>query len=187
MATTTLHPSIDAPLAGPIVESSVPHWHALYTCARHEKYVAKQLEERDIDHFLPLYRSWHTWKDRRKQVELALFPSYVFVHISMQTRLRVLQLEGVVHLVTFNGRPAVLPEQEIDALRNGLEQKIYAEPHPYLTVGRRVRVCRGPLLGTEGILIRWKDKFRVVISLEVLMRSVAVEVDGADLDPVPSH
>ena len=94
MATTTLHPSIDAPLSVPIVGSSVPHWHALYTCARHEKYVARQLEERNIDHFLPLYRSWHMWKDRRKQVELALFPSYVFVHISMQTQLRVLQLEG---------------------------------------------------------------------------------------------
>jgi transcription antitermination factor NusG len=194
MATTTLHPSIEAPgrtgtalLPAPIVEQSVPQWYAIYTCARHEKYVAKQLEERSIDHFLPLYRSWHAWKDRRKQVELALFPSYVFVHISMQTRLRVLQLEGVVHLVTFNGQPAVLPEREIDALRNGLEQRIYAEPHPYLTVGRKVRVRRGPLLGTEGILIRWKDKLRVVISLAVLMRSVAVEVDAADLDAVTNY
>jgi len=172
--------------AAPIREPAARNWYALYTCARHEKYVAKQLEERRIDHFLPLYRSWHTWKDRRKQVELALFPRYVFVHISMQTRLRVLQLAGVVHLVTFNGQPAILPEQEIDALRSGLEHKIYAEPHPYLTVGRKVRVCRGPLQGTEGILVRWKDRLRVVISLEVLMRSVAVEVDAADLDAVPS-
>jgi transcription antitermination factor NusG len=191
MATTDFHTSAEVSqrvettlLPAPVLEPSVPQWNAIYTCARHEKYVAKQLEERSIDHFLPLYRSWHTWKDRRKQVELALFPSYVFVHISVQTRLRVLQLEGVVHLVTFNGQPAALPELEIEALRNGLEQKIYAEPHPYLTVGRKVRVRRGPLLGTEGILIRWKDKLRVVISLEVLMRSVAVEVDAADLDAV---
>jgi transcription antitermination factor NusG len=189
MAATEIHPNIKAPQTAerpfaypPGTEQSVPHWYAIYTCARHEKYVARQLEERGIDHFLPLYRSWHTWKDRRKQVELALFPSYVFVNICMQARLRVLQLEGVVHIVTFNGQPAALPQPEIDALRNGLTQRIYAEPHPYLTAGRRVRVCRGPLLGTEGILIRWKDKFRVVISLDVLMRSVAVEVDAADLD-----
>jgi transcription antitermination factor NusG len=189
MATTGIHPNIEVlPTVGtPIpypssTEQLVPQWYAIYTCARHEKYVARQLEERGIAHFLPLYRSWHTWKDRRKQVELALFPSYVFVNISMQVRLRVLQLQGVVHLVTFNGQPAALPQLEIDALRNGLAQRIYAEPHPYLTAGRRVRVCRGPLVGTEGILIRWKDKLRVVISLEVLMRSVAVEVDAADLD-----
>jgi transcription antitermination factor NusG len=189
MATTGIHPSIEVPqTAGTpfpypaATAQSVPQWYAIYTCARHEKYVARQLEERGITNFLPLYRTWHNWKDRRKQVELALFPSYVFVNISMQARLRVLQLEGVVHLVTFNGQPAALPQLEIDALRNGLAQKIYAEPHPYLTAGRRVRVCRGPLLGTEGVLIRWKDKLRVVISLEVLMRSVAVEVDAADLD-----
>jgi transcription antitermination factor NusG len=194
MATTALHQNVEAPrkggsalLSAPIVEQSVPQWYAIYTWARHEKYVARQMEERGIDHFLPLYRSWHAWKDRRKQVELALFPSYVFVHISMQTRLRVLQLEGVVHLVSFNGQPAALPEQEIEALRHGLEQKICVEPHPYLTVGRKVRVRRGPLLGAEGILARWKDKLRVVITLDVLMRSVAVEVDAADLDAVTSY
>jgi transcription antitermination factor NusG len=189
MATTGIHPNIEllqpagTPFPCPAASAQpVPKWYAIYTCARHEKYVAKQLEERGITHFLPLYRSWHTWKDRRKQVELALFPSYVFVNICMQARLRVLQLEGVVHIVTFNGQPAALPQLEIDALRNGLAQRIYAEPHPYLTAGRRVRICRGPLLGTEGILVRWKDKLRVVISLDVLMRSVAVEVDAADLD-----
>jgi transcription antitermination factor NusG len=193
MASTAVQQNVEAHRNGgsalltvPRVEQSVPQWYAIYTWARHEKYVAKQMEERGIDHFLPLYRSWHAWKDRRKQVELALFPSYVFVHISMHTRLRVLQLEGVVHLVTFNGQPAALPEREIEALRHGLEQKIYIEPHPYLTAGRKVCLRRGPLLGTEGILVRWKDRLRVVITLDVLMRSVAVEVDAADLDPVTS-
>lgn len=189
MAKTEVHPSIDTqrvagaeyfPSSG--VKRSVPQWYALYTHARHEKYVAKQLEERGIDYFLPLYRTWHRWKDRRKQVELALFPSYVFVRICMAARLRVLSIAGVVHLVTFNGQPAALPEREIEALRNVLVKEIYAEPHPYLTVGRKVRLCQGPLLGTEGVLVRWKDKLRVVISIEVLMRAVAVEVDAADLD-----
>jgi len=189
MAKTEVHPSIETQrVAGteyfpsPGVKRSVPQWYALYTYARHEKYVAKQLEERGIDYFLPLYRTWHRWKDRRKQVELALFPSYVFVHICMAARLRVLSIAGVVHLVTFNGQPSALPEREIEALRNVLVQEIYAEPHPYLTVGRKVRLCQGPLLGTEGVLVRWKDKLRVVISIEVLMRAVAVEVDAADLD-----
>lgn len=162
-------------------------WYALYTNARHEKVVAQQLGERSIETFLPLYRSVHRWKDRRKIVELALFPSYVFVRIAIQERLRVLQVPGVVHIVGFNGRFPALPEQEINSLRHGLENNVYAEPHPYLRVGRKVRVARGPLAGAEGILTRKKDKYRVVISLEVLMRSVAVEIDGTDLEVVGSN
>lgn len=163
-----------------------PRWFATYTCSRHEKVVARQLAEREIETFLPLYRSWHRWKDRCKQVELALFPSYVFVRITPSQWLRVLQTPGVVSLVSFNGGPAALPEQEINALRDGLENQVYAEPHPYLQVGRRIRVVRGPMAGAEGILSRKKDKFRVVISIDALMRSIAVEVDGADLEVAAS-
>jgi transcription antitermination factor NusG len=159
-------------------------WCALYTTARHEKVVARQLEKRRIETFLPLYRNWRRWKDRKKLVELALFPSYVFVRIPTQSKLRVLQVSGAVNLVSFNGQVASLPECEIEALRNGLENHVYAEPHPYLRIGRRVRVVHGPMAGTEGILSRKKDRCRVVISLDVLMRSVAVELDAADLEPV---
>ena len=161
-------------------------WFAVYTSARHEKAVARQLDQRCIEKFLPLYRSLHRWKDRRKLVELALFPSYVFVRIEARDKLRVLQVPGVVSLVTFNGQLAALPEQEINALRSGLDRGIYAEPCPYLRVGRRVRVAAGPLAGAEGILVKKKDKCRVVISLEVLKRSVAVEVDGTDLEAAGS-
>ncbi len=108
------------------------------------------------------------------------------MRIGAQKRLRVLEVSGVVSLVSFNGEPAALPEQEINALRNGLENEIYAEPHPYLRVGRKVRVVRGPMAGAEGILSRKKDKCRVVISIDVLMRSIAVEVDGADVEPISS-
>jgi transcription antitermination factor NusG len=160
------------------------HWYAAYTCSRYEKCVAKQLEERRVECFLPLYRSWRRWKDRRKQVDLALFPGYVFVRIAVQERLRVLELPGVVRLVSFNGQPAPLPEQDIEALRNGLERRIYAEPHPYLRVGRRVRVRSGPMAGMEGVLVRRKDKFRVVLSIHLIQRSIAVEVDEADIDPI---
>jgi transcription antitermination factor NusG len=164
------------------VEPPPSHWYAAYTCSRHEKCVAKQLEERRIECFLPLYRTWRRWKDRRKQIDLALFPGYVFVRIGLPERLRVLELPGVVRLVSFNGQPAPLPEQDIEALRNGLHAQIHAEPHPYLRVGRKVRITRGPLVGAEGVLLRKKHKFRIVISLEVIMRSIAVEVDAADVE-----
>jgi transcription antitermination factor NusG len=160
------------------------HWYAVYANTRHEKVVATQLGERGVETFLPLYRSWHRWKDRRKLVELALFPGYVFVKIALQEKLRVLQVSGVVHIVSFNGQLAELPEPEINALRNGLENDVYAESHPYLRIGRKVRVVRGPMAGTEGILVRKKDKCRVVLSIDVLMRSVAVEVDASDLQAI---
>lgn len=167
--------------------TTTAQWYAIYTNPRHEKVVATQLEERYIETFLPLYRSWRRWKDRRKLIELALFPSYVFVRIEVEERLRILQVPGVVNLVTFNGQLAALPEQEINSLRNALEKKIYAEPHPYLRVGQRVRVIRGPLTGAEGILSRKKDKYRVVISMDVLTRSVAVEVDGTDVEMIGAY
>jgi len=174
---------VSIPAAGrtPEIRTAGANWYAAYTSARHEKSVARQLDERSINCFLPLYRSWHRWADRRKQVELALFPGYVFVHIDPRERLRILQLPGVVRLVSFNGTPAPLPETEIEVLRNGLEQGIYAQPHPYLRAGRRVRVIRGPLAGAHGILVRKKDKLRFVISIDVLMRSVAVELDAEDI------
>jgi transcription antitermination factor NusG len=165
-------------------ETSVPHWYALYTNPRHEKVVAKQLNERCVENFLPLYRSWHRWKDRRKQVDLALFPGYVFVRIEEQNKLQVLKTPGAVNLVSFSGKLAALPEPEIEALRNALHNQVFAEPCPYLKVGRKVRVVRGPMAGAEGILARKKDKYRVVISVEVLMRSVALEIDGTDLEAV---
>jgi transcription termination/antitermination protein NusG len=162
-------------------------WYAVYTTVRHEKVVAEQLEQRSVEAFLPLYRSVHRWKDRRKLVELALFPGYVFVKIAIEERMRVLQVPGVVNLVGFNGKFPALPETEIAALRSGLQNNLYAEPHPYLRIGKRVRVVRGPMAGAEGILTRKKDRYRVVISIDVLMRSVAVEIDGADLEVVGSN
>ena len=161
-------------------------WIAVYTIARHEKAVARQLQERKVETFLPVYRAVHRWKDRRKEVELALFPSYVFVKMATRDELPMLRLPGVVDVVKFKGEPAVLPEQEIEALRNGLQSNLCAEPCPYLRVGRRVRVVRGPMAGAEGLLSRKKERYRVVISVDVLTRSVAVEVDAVDLELVHS-
>jgi transcription antitermination factor NusG len=139
------------------------------------------MERRSISCFLPLYRSVRRWADRRKQLDLVLFPGYIFVQIALQNRLQVLQLPGAVRLVTFNGRPAALPDGEIEALRYRLSGSAKIEPHPYLRAGRRVRVRRGPMVGLEGIVVRRKDCCRVVFSIDLIMRSVAVEVDDDDL------
>jgi len=159
-------------------------WYAAYTNPRHEKRVAQQMERNRIDYFLPLYKSIRRWKDRRKELDLPLFPGYVFVHMALKDRLHVLQLPGVVHFVSFDGKPAPLPNSEIEALRNGLTSKTFAEPHPYLKVGRRVRVHSGPMAGLEGVLVRRKDKFRVVLSIHLIQRSVAVEVDQTEVEPI---
>lgn len=162
---------------------SLGNWYALSTCSRHEKRVAEQIEQKSIPCFLPLYRSVRRWKDRRKELKLALFPGYVFVRMALQDKLRVLQLPGVVRFVSFNGHPAVLPDAEIEALQARLSTDLRVEPHPYLRTGRRVRVRSGAMQGLEGIVIRRKERCRVVFSIDMIMRSVAVEVDEADLEP----
>jgi transcription antitermination factor NusG len=157
-------------------------WYAAYTNANHERRVAEQLARRSVDHFLPLYHSVRRWKDRKVQLQLPLFPGYVFVRILLSDRMHVLQIPGVMKLVGFNGVPMALPHEEIEALRTSLVAFARAEPHPYLTAGRRVRVKSGPLAGIEGILKRKKNQDRLVISLDLIMRSVAVEVSALDLE-----
>lgn len=161
-------------------------WFAAYTCANHEKRVAEQLGVREVEHFLPLYSSVRRWKDRRVTLELPLFPGYVFVRMSMRDRLQALSVPGVARLVGFDGTPAALPDQEIEALRTSLGGAVRAEPHPYLILGRRVRVKSGPLAGMEGVLLRRKGGFRLVISIELIQRSVAVDADAADVEPIRS-
>lgn len=157
-------------------------WYALYTCARHERRVAEQIERRRFSCYLPLYRSVRRWKDRRKELELALFPGYVFVHMPLSSKVQVLEVPGAVRLVSFNGQPAVLPAEEIETLRNRLSGEARVEPHPYLRVGRKVRVLSGPFRGLEGILVRRKDRSRLVFSIDLIQRSLAIEVDEADLE-----
>jgi transcription antitermination factor NusG len=160
------------------------HWYAAYTCAQHEKHVAAELGIREVEHFLPLYSSVRRWKDRRVQLELPLFPGYVFVRLAVRDRLRVLLIPSVVRLVGFNGQPTALPDTEMEIMRAGLMQSPCAEPHPFLTVGRRVRITGGPFAGLVGVLRRKKSGMRVVVSLGLIQRSVAVDVDVADVRPV---
>ncbi len=159
-------------------------WYAAQTCANHERRVLEQLRQRTVEAYVPLYASVRRWKDRRVRLELPLFPGYVFVRLVLRDRLRVLQTPSVVRLVGFGGQPAALPDQEIEALRQGLTRDTRVEPHPYLKVGQRARVRTGPLQGLEGILLRKKNGTRFVISLDLIMRSVAVEIDVAELEPI---
>src|SRR6266478_2667910 len=161
-----------------------PLWYAAYTSANREKRVAEQLTVRTVEHFLPCYESVRRWKDRRVRLEMPLFPGYVFVRITSRDRLQVLGVPGVVRIVGFGGHLAALPECQIDLLRQGLLGGALAQPHPYLKRGCRVRIRNGALQGAVGILIRKKGRFRVVLSVDLIMRSIAVEVDAADIEPV---
>jgi transcription antitermination factor NusG len=160
-----------------------PRWYAAYTSANHEKRVVEQLGVREVEHFLPLYASQRRWKDRRMTLDLPLFPGYVFVRLALRDRLRVQQVPGVARLVGFNGTPAALPDEEIETLRKSLGNGIHVEPHPYLTVGRRVRIKSGPLAGVEGVLLRRRGNSRLVISIDLIQRSVAVDADAMDVEP----
>lgn len=153
----------------------------MYTRANHEKRVAEQLLERSVENFLPCYESVRRWKDRKVRLLMPLFPGYVFVRIPLSDQMRVREIPSVAALVGFGGTPAALPDDEIWALRKGFALGLRAEPHPYLTVGRRVRVVGGPLAGFQGILVCKKNRTRFVISLELIMRSVAVEIDPVEL------
>lgn len=156
-------------------------WYAAYTSSRHEKTVAEHLRQREVECFLPLYETVRRWNNGRHRVQLPLFPSYVFVRMEMRNRLRVLQVPGLVQLVTFQGSPAALPDIEIETLRGALSAGIPAQPYRYLREGSRVEICRGPLQGMRGILLRHQGQFRVVISVEMIMRSIVVEVDASDV------
>ena len=159
-------------------------WWALYTRHQHEKVVAEMLEAKGLVVFLPLYESIRRWKDRSKTLALPLFPCYVFVRGEMGRHLQVVSTPGV-HMVLTNGeRAAIIPDEEIEAIRRTLEGSLRVEPHPFLRVGERVRVTRGSLQGVEGVLVRKKNLYRLVLSVDMMAQSVAVEIDATDVEPV---
>lgn len=165
--------------------SGLSQWLALITIPRHEKAVARQLAPMGIACFLPLYRTLRRWNDGSKvSLELPLFPGYIFVRIGKLERVPVLRLPGAVKFVAgVRSEPAALADGEIESLRLGLEQR-RPEPHPLLVSGRRVRIRCGALAGMEGVVVRWKGGLRVVLTLNLILRSVAVEVNGDELEPI---
>lgn len=187
---------VAAPAAIALGQSSLPapasdisaskDWHAIYTRHQHERSVAFHLQQLGIEVFLPLYRETHRWSDRRKQVVLPLIPCYVFFAGGLQQRLQILSTPGVCSLVASGGKIAVIPAFELQALQRTMNSNLPVRPHPFVQVGDRIRVRSGPLAGLEGIIARVKDSMRIVLSIQTLCRSVAVEVDEAAVDRVPA-
>ncbi len=160
-------------------------WCVLYTRHQHEKAVAEMLSAKSFEVFLPLYESIRRWKDRTKMLTLPLFPGYVFVRGAVTRRLQVVTTPGV-HMILFHGEHiAIIPEVQIQAIRRAVEGPFRVEPHPFLKCGERVRVIRGSLEGVEGVLVRKKNLYRLVLSVDMMAKSVAVEIDATDVEPAP--
>ena len=159
-------------------------WYAVYTRSRHEKRIKEQLEGMSFESFLPLYTSIRRWKNGcRTPVQKPLFPGYVFVNIARRECVRVLQVPGVVSIVSAGREPSVLASSDIESLRAALPLCQF-EPHPYLILGQKVRVTSGPLAGMVGVLTRKKNHFRVVLTLDLIRQSVAVEMDVDQVEPL---
>lgn len=152
-------------------------WHAVYTRHHHEKAVARALEAKGFTVFLPLYSAPRRWKDRVKVINLPLFSCYVFIQGGLERHLDVVTTAGIYGFVCSGGSPARIPPQEIDGIRRVVERSVKIEPHPFIRCGDWVRVKAGPLAGIEGILVRKKNFSRLVLSVEILGKSAAVEVD----------
>lgn len=160
------------------------HWYALVVQPRHEKAVDEHLRRRGLAALCPTYQARKRWSDRIKVVDLPLFAGYVFACFSYAQRIAALGTGGVRSIVGFGSTPQPIPEAEIAALRSIRIAGLPMRPWPFLQVGQRVQVVKGCLAGLEGILAREKDLFRVVVSVEMLMRSVAVEVERDCVAPV---
>ena len=159
-------------------------WCAIYTRHQHEKAIAQILAAKGLEVFLPLYNSTRRWKDRTVHLSLPLFPCYLFLRGMKERRLDVVTTPGIVSVLSINGEPAAIPESEIESVRKAIEWGNRVEPHPFLRTGDRVRVISGPLQGLEGILVRRKNLYRLVLSVEILERSAAVEVDVSAVERV---
>jgi len=155
---------------------------AAYTTPRHEKAVVRHLEVREVQYFLPLYKAVRNWKNGCKvEVEFPVFPNYVFVHVDRRVSNHVLDVPGVLAFAGSARLPATIPDVEIDWLRNELPHRKF-EPHPYLVAGSKVRIRSGPLTGMSGVLARKKNGLRVVLSIELIRQSVAVEVGSDEIE-----
>lgn len=164
--------------------NSVFPWFAVQVWARHEARVAEHLTGRGYPWFLPLYKCRKRWSDRVKVTDAPLFPGYLFCRFNPQNRLHILTTPGVIQIVGNNGSPTAIDETEIQAIQTAVASGLPSEPWPYLTVGDRVRIESGPLCDLEGTVVKHKGRDRLVLSVTLLQRSVAVEIDSAFVSPL---
>ena len=164
--------------------SASAHWYAVWTRSRHEQVVRDQLARKQIEAFLPTITRWSRWKDRKKKVDWPLFPGYCFVRFDLVDTLPVLKCTGVVNIVSFDGRPAQIPDLELDSIRLLVGSELQYDPCPLIREGMMVAVVHGPLRGVVGRLMR-KDAKRatLVLSVDLIGQGVSVEVDAADVKP----
>lgn len=158
------------------------NWHALYTKHQHEKLAAQILSEKGFEVFLPLQTAIHKWSDRARKLDVPLFPSYVFLKGGLERRLQIVTTPGFLWFVGTAGRPGVIPKEEIEAIRRAVASSPFVEPFPFVRCGDWVRVKSGPLEGIEGVLVRKKNGFRLVLSVEMLQKSAAVEIDAFSVE-----
>lgn len=156
-------------------------WFAIWTRSRHESRVLTQLQQKHIDAFLPTITRWSRWKDRKKRIDWPLFPGYCFVHIDPADSLPVLKCSGVVSIVSTNGRPAVIPAEEIDSIRTLVSSELSYDPCPLIHVGAKVEVVSGPLRGVIGRLVRKGTNARLVLAVDLIGQAVSVQIDAADV------
>ena len=161
-------------------------WYAVCTRHQHEKSAARILEYKQFEVFLPLYKVRRRWQDRIKEISVPLFPGYVFVRGGPARWLQILTTAGVSSIVSCGGRPAAIPFSEVEGVRRIVESTLRIEPHPFLRCGDWVRVVYGPIAGVEGILLRKKNMARLVLSVEMLGKSAAVEVDATHVERIPA-
>ena len=159
-------------------------WYAIQTRSHHEKKVVEQLRARSIESFLPIHRCRHRWRNGvLADLEIPLFPGYLFARPVVGERMLLLQLPGIIGIAASTAHPTPVPDDDIDMLRR-IVGSLGVEPHPFLNIGDRVRIVAGPLAGWEGILTRRRQELRLVLSIQIIMRSISVEVSELDIEPV---
>lgn len=154
------------------------HWYALTTRNRHEKKVHERLQQKGIISYLPLYTTVRQWSDRKKKVTEVLFSCYVFVRIALKDRIPILQTDGAARLVTFNQKPVPIPEDQIEAIRHLLKEKMPMEIVNNWTKGQHIEVVNGPLVGLKGILEKVKGQSRLVIAIDAIRQAISVDIDS---------
>jgi transcription termination/antitermination protein NusG len=164
-----------------MIDAPPASWFAVWTRSRAEKAVHEQLERKGFEVFLPTVMRWSRWKDRRKQIDWPLFPGYCFAHFEARDSLRVLTVTGVAAIVSFDGKLAPVPDEEIEGLRRLVGSGLQYDPCPFIQEGDRVEVIHGPLNGVVGRLVKKGRHARLVLSVDLIGRAVAVTVDAADV------
>ena len=184
LSEVNLDSELDIGGSGFVSPPAILPWYAVMVRPAHEKLASRALSNRGYEEFTPMYRERRRWSDRVKELDKPLFPGYLFCRLDPNNRLPLLTAPGVFGLVSFGGIPQEVDEAEVARIQALVRKGKNPQPWPYLKIGQRVRIYAGPLAGVEGILVQVKNEFRLVASIEMLQRSMAVEVDSDSVRPL---